>query len=379
VLVEGGRIQALLSTPAQVRARRTEAQVEFVDLGDVVLCPGLVNAHAHLELSQLGGRVAADSGFVPWVGRVLALRAGLSRADYGGAVDRGVGELLQSGTTAVGDVDSTGVAAERLALTPLRARVSRELLDGRDPTRTPAQIALLNEPLEENDRVRAGLFPHAPHTAGDELLAACARVARYGRRPLSIHWAETREEREWMLRGTGPFAPWLGPSPRCSGLEVLARAGVLEGPTALVHANCPEEGELRRAAEVGATLVHCPGTHAFFDRERAPLEEWLACGATIALGTDSRASNAALDMRREMALVRSSHPALEARVILDWATRGGARALGLGNRIGELAVGMSADFVAFELSGVDFGADPVDTITAALPEVAGVWIAGCSV
>jgi cytosine/adenosine deaminase-related metal-dependent hydrolase len=379
LLVEDGRVLAVALNPAQVRERRSESGVEHVDLGDVALCPGLVNAHAHLELSGLGGRVPGGLGFVPWVGAVLRERSGLTYADHARAAEAGLRELLATGTTAVGDVDSTGAAAERLARSPLRARVYREVLDGRDPARTAAQVAALEAPWPEVGRVSAGYSPHAPHTVSQELLEACVRKASELDRPLSIHWAETAEEREWSLTGAGPFASLIGPAPRVSGLEVLRRAGVLELRTSLVHANFPEAHELRFAAEAGAILVHCPGTHAFFGREPAPLEAWAASGATIALGTDSRASNEALDMRREMALVRASHPALEASSVLDWATRCGAVALGLEHTIGELTVGKAADFVTFDLGGLDSGADPVDTITATAPEVLGVWIGGCPI
>ena len=378
LVVSGGRVVEVLEDRAAVRARRSSATDEFVDLGSVALAPGLVNAHAHLELGGLAGRIPTGGEFLPWVGAVLRERAGLTREDYARAVRAGAAELIATGTTCVGDVDSSGAAAEELLRSPLRARVYREVLDAGDPARTPAQLAALEEEPPQDDTTRAGYSPHAPHTVSSELLRACVRKARECGHPLSLHWAETREEREWTLEGGGPFAAFLGAPPGCSGLEFLRAAGALGPRTSLVHANHPEVGELELVARAGAVLVHCAGTHAYFGRERAPLASWVRSGATVALGSDSRASNERLDMRREMALVRAAHPELAPATVLDWATRGGARALGFDDDIGELSIGKSADFVAFELSGLDSAADPVDTITGARPAVAGSWIGGCA-
>ena len=89
-------------------------------------------------------------------------------------------------------------------------------------------------------------------------------------------------------------------------IRALERAGLLGSRTALIHANWPGPGEVERVAAAGAMVVHCPGSHAFFDRAPFPLDRYRAAGIPVALGTDSAASNAALDMRREMRLLRNS-------------------------------------------------------------------------
>jgi len=377
ILVEGGRVAAWAETPGAVRELASRTGVAHLDLGPVALTPGLVNAHAHLELSGLAGRLRASEGFIPWVGGVLRERAGLSGEDYREAVRAGARALLESGTTAVGDVDSSGAAESELAAGPLRARVYREVLDGRNATRTPDQLRRLE--AEAPEGVLLGLSPHAPHTVGPELLASCVQHSGARRLPLSVHWAETPEERSWLAGEGGPFAELLGTAPGCSGLDLLQRAGALGPRTSLVHANHPELGELEQVARSGAVLVHCPGTHDYFNRDRWPVEAWMASGVTVALGTDSLASNETLDMRREMALLRRVHPDLAPELILEWATRGGARALDLGGEIGELCLGMRADLVAFELPGSEARAAPLDWITGAELAVGGVWIEGCAI
>ena len=349
-----------------------ETQGNVTDLGDVVIVPGYVNAHAHLELPDLGQSGSGE--FVPWVGRVLKRRAQLGIADYSAQVESGAKRALATGTTALGEVNSSGCGEAFLAQFPLRTRLYRELLDGDDGERTPEQRRRLALPFLED--LAGGLAPHAPHTVSDVLLEACARECRARSLPLSIHWAETPEERDWLSRAVGPFAPFFKRSPSCSGLQRLARAGILDLPLTLVHGNHPEPGDLEELLRCGVGLVHCPGTHAYFDRPQAQLEKWAELGLSVALGTDSLASNGDLDMGREMSLLRAQHPGLDPATVLEWATRGGARALSLHNEIGDLAVGKWADFSAVDAAGMESEADVLEALTGARPEVLGVWIAG---
>ncbi len=354
---------------------RSASADEHDDLGQVALTPGLVNAHAHLELSSAAG-LPGDLGFGAWIGAVLAHRAQATGADYDAGLLAGAARLLASGTTTVGDVDSTGAAERLLPRTALRARVFREVLDGGDVARSAAQLARLLEPRIESERVELGISPHGPHTVSATLLEACAAQALVSGDPLQVHWAETEEEVRWLRSGEGPLAERLGASPHCSGLDLLERHGLLGPRLSLVHGNHPGPGELARIAEAGATLIHCPGTHEFFGRAHLDLAAWQASGVTIALGTDSLASNTDLDLRHEMRRVVAAHPGLRPEEVFGWATRGGARALGLEDRIGELAVGKSADVVAFDATGVSSGADLLDGITSGAPAVLGSWVAG---
>jgi cytosine/adenosine deaminase-related metal-dependent hydrolase len=191
---------------------------------------------------------------------------------------------------------------------------------------------------------------------------------------VTIHWAETEAEGRWLRDGSGPLAALLGPSPRARGLTLLERAGLLGPRLALVHGNHPAAGELARIARARATLVHCPGSHAFFARPRAPIAAWLRAGVEVALGTDSLASNDDLDMYREMALLRASHPGLAPRIVWRMATLGGARALGWAGRVGELRPGAWADCVLLDTTARDDDA-LLDALTAGERQVQGVFVA----
>ncbi|MEM8709690.1 MAG: amidohydrolase family protein, partial [Planctomycetota bacterium] len=305
-----------------------------------ILTAGLVNAHTHLDLGALRGAVPARGGFVAWVGSLVAARAELDPAGIEEGVRASARELAASGATSALDIDG-GVldrrrlleAASRGGLQPVLAS---EVLDGSPAGRTPrsaAALASARTALSEGH----GLSPHATHTVGDALLGDIASLLGDGgsadpdgeaRRPLVVHWAETPEETEWLLAGTGPFADWLGPSPQCTGTERLARAGLLDGAV-LIHGNDPQPGEADRLVRSRCTVVHCPGSHAFFGRERFPESLYASAGVPIALGTDSWASNLELDMRREIRLARQT---LGVSPSTAWrmGTVHGARCLGLG-------------------------------------------------
>jgi cytosine/adenosine deaminase-related metal-dependent hydrolase len=203
------------------------------------------------------------------------------------------------------------------------------------------------------DGVRAGLAPHAPYTVCAEALGATGAT----RLPVSVHLAETPEEREWCFFGRGPIESLLEergrrpvlPIPRGSPVDVLERAGLLRPRTLVVHANALTRDEIGRLVRAGCVAVHCPGTHAYFRRGAPPVRRWIEAGLPFALGTDSLASNDDPRVLGEMARLRRSDPACPARAIVDAATRGGAEALGLPDA-GRLSPGSRADLVslAFE-------------------------------
>tara|TARA_R110002126_G_scaffold11114_11_gene50449 strand:+ start:3788 stop:4948 length:1161 start_codon:yes stop_codon:yes gene_type:complete len=375
VWIEAGRIRGTAKDAAGVRrlARRAGARVR--DLGDAVLTAGLVNAHSHLELHALAGRVSAGGGFGAWIARLLEVRATCRDDVLSAGARKGADRMLATGTTTVGDIDSLGLTLAALRGHPLRVRAYRELLDARDPARTKAAVTGLSRMPRGSSRRLPGLAPHAPFTVSEDLLAAAARVARTSKLPVTIHWAETAAEVAWMREGSGPLSALLQGSPRTSGLTLFERHGLLGPSTSLVHGNLPGRGEPGRIAATGATVVHCPGCHAFFDREPFPLARYRRAGVPLALGTDSAASNGDVDLRREMALLRSTHPGLAPKEVWRMATIGSAHALGLGRHVGRIATGMRADLALFERNARSLR-DLLDGLTASMPPVRGTWVDG---
>lgn len=327
----GGRIRSL----ARARGR----------VADVAVLPGLVDAHAHLQLAPLARR---ESRFLPWVAAVMAARATTSPAAEQRQLRASLAQLLAGGATAVGDIDSTGATHAALVRAAVRARSYRELtgfhLDA------PAARALVRARWRGAcGDLRTGLSPHAPYSVSAALFAAAAvRTQR-----LAVHCAELPEELQFLRTGRGPFRDLLErlgrlpPDFRAPGVGAvrwLERLGVLRRGTQLVHCQELERGDVARIAAGGASVAVCPGTIAWFRRRPPDVPSWLARGLAVALGTDSLASNDGLSMRAELARASRMWPQLRPEQLLAMATTHGASSLGLPGA-GRLRVGGRADFV----------------------------------
>ena len=376
-----GRVVRLLGGRAAVRrAERREgrgARRLGVDQGGALL-PGLVCAHAHLELSGIHAERLpwrAGDSFAEWIRALLAQRGprGL-RALQRDAV-AGARLLAAGGTTCIGDIDSSGAGALALASAGPRGVCYRELLDAADPARTAPALTSLRRALPRRSRRLEGISAHAPYTCSPALLAGVARLRERRAMPLAVHWAETEEERPYLLQNEGPLAGMLPEGPGRAGLALLAQAGLLGPRTALIHANHPARGEVAVVAASGSSVVHCPGTHEFFGREPFPLARWRRAGVPVALGTDSRASNTALDMCREMRLARAAWPGLAPSEVFAMATSAGARALGLAGLVGALTPGAWAD-ASWHVLDAESPRAMIEEVSAGRGRVQGTWVSG---
>lgn len=374
LLLAGSRIERLLESPAAVaRASRDVARVE--DLGEWLLTPGLVVAHAHLELSALAGALPQGPDLTAWIAALLAQRGAVAKAELLRARGRALDQLLTSGATTIADVDSMDLPAPLDPHGP-RVLVQREVLDLSDPARRAAAVERIRRRLRTGVRRFEAVSPHAPYTVSDELFVTVAAVARQRNLPVAVHFHETPEEREWNELGSGPFERLVGPNRnRGPALERLARAGLLGPTTSLVHANDVTAAERRRIAASGAAVVHCPGAHEFFGRPPFPLADWLEAGVPLGLGTDSAAGNRTLDAQREVVLARAAAPDVAPERLLAMATSGSARAIGLGERLGRLVPGALADLAAWEVEGASPSDLSVD-FAAARRQPRAVWVGG---
>ena len=337
---ERGRIVSLRRLRGSAARRATDA----------VVLPGLVNAHAHLQLPALP---RAERRFLPWVGRVIEARAACSTIALAACAERHLRELLASGVTAVGEIDSTGLTPRALRRVPVAGRCYRELTGFHLDARAAAAHARAAWPTTTRS-MAAGLSPHAPYSVSADLFRAAAARSRH----LAVHCAELPEEQEFLRSGGGPFAELLERlgrmpdgyrPPGCGAVRYLERLGLLRPTTQLVHCQELERGDLARIAASGASIAVCPGTIEYFGREAPDVPTWLRRGVPVALGTDSRASNRSMSMRAELRAAAKLWPSLSPVSLFDLATRGGGRSLGGAH--GALRRGRRADLVVVRLDG----------------------------
>lgn len=321
------------------------------DLGDGVLLPGLVNAHCHLELSHLAGRLRpARPGFVPWVEAVVGSRGGHAERDVLSASAAAIEALEASGTVGVGDVSNTLAHLEGLRDSSLDAVVFLELLAW-DPAKAAATLAWGEGLLRERQpALRPGLElrlgAHAPHSVSPELLR------RLGERggPATMHLAESKEEAQFLADGSGAWPAFLAARglghvayapPRQSPVRYADSLGVLHARLVAAHAVQVDAADRALLRERGVHVVLCPRSNASLGVGRADAPALLAAGVKLALGSDSLASVPSLDVLDDAVALRAQFPELAPAAILGMATLGGAEALGLSD-LGVIAPGRRA-------------------------------------
>jgi 5-methylthioadenosine/S-adenosylhomocysteine deaminase len=151
-----------------------------------------------------------------------------------------------------------------------------------------------------------------------------------------------------MLRLIGKMpADWV--PPRLDPVEYLESLGMLDARTLVVHGLQLQAPALARLAAIGCTLVTCPRSNQWVGAGAPPIERFYASGVQVAVGTDSLASVADLNLFSELKTMRWLAPSVAARRFLESATLAGARALGLQHDLGSIEPGKCADVIAVDL------------------------------
>ena len=344
-----------------------------LDLGDVILLPGLVNSHCHLDYTDMAGFWPPPKKFTDWIPWMLAAKAEWSYSDYARSWLNGAKMLLQSGTTTVADIEA---APELLPdvwnSTPLRVISFLELTSVRSK-RKPADI--LHEALQkigslDHSRCAAALSPHAPYSTSPDLLRLCARAARENGLHIAVHVAESEQEFEMFAHARGEMHDWLKKNGRDNSdcgigtpFQHLDRAGLTDGNLIAIHANYLHDADFDLLSKRPVSIVHCPRSHDYFHHKKFPLDALRGANVNVCLGTDSLATVAKngkqdleLSMFSEMQAFSRSHPDCSPEIVLKMATVNGARALGLAGKIGELSTHACADLIAVPFTGNISGA-----------------------
>jgi cytosine/adenosine deaminase-related metal-dependent hydrolase len=364
ILISGNRIAGVGRWRDLAKAERDET----IDLGETTALPGLVNAHCHLDYTDLAGQFPPPRIFSDWLKLITTAKGHWSKPDYAMSWMNGARMLLRTGTTTVGDIEAMPeLLPEVWNLGSLRVVSFLEMI-GITGRRKPE--AILQEALGKIDSLNgktccAGLSPHAPYSTLPELLRLSAAAARERDLRMCVHVAESSQEFEMFTRGRGEMYDWLRRSTRdmsdCglgSPVGHLARCGVLGENLLAVHANYLAKGDAALLGKHKVHVVHCPRSHEYFRHGRFPLRRLLRAGINVCLGTDSLASvvkarreTVDLNMFEEMRTLANRETSLPPKRILQMATLNGARALGMGGRIGELSPGSFADMIAIPFSG----------------------------
>jgi cytosine/adenosine deaminase-related metal-dependent hydrolase len=364
IILNGGRI----SRVAPFRDLRPSTREKVFDLGEVALLPGLINAHCHLDYTDMAGQLPPPRTFTDWIASITAAKTGWSYSDYARSWLNGARQLLSTGVTTVADIEAMpDLLPEVWLATPLRVFSFCEMT-GILSRREPREI--LGEAVEKigtlkHPRNRAMLSPHAAYSTLPELLQRIATAAHRRKWRVCTHIAESEQEFEMFQFARGKMYEWLGRNGRdnsdCgqgSPVAHFARNKLLGENVLAIHVNYLARGDATLLAKNQTHVVHCPRSHDYFKHTPFPRQRLANAGVNLCLGTDSLATTRQsgkekpqLNLFAEMRLMADRDPSISPAEILQIATFHGARALGLGGQIGQLSKNAAADLITIPFGG----------------------------
>jgi cytosine/adenosine deaminase-related metal-dependent hydrolase len=382
VYIRDGLIQNVGSWP---ELSRKWAGVETEDLGEVVLMPGLVNAHCHLDYTGMVGMIsppASSLAFPDWIKSILSLKAHWSYTEFAASWLKGAKQLLDSGCTTIFDIEAVPeLLPEAWNSTPLRVTSFLEMTgvrSGHQPDHIVADAMQQMKRIGENARCRTALSPHALYSTPPALLQLIAEKMQVENVSVAVHIGESEAEWEMYQHARGPLYDWLKtqrPMDDCGGRSPVQRAhelGLLQPTLLAIHCNYLAPGDAELLAKNKVMVVHCPRSHAYFKHAPFPYEEFRAAGVNIAFGTDSLASVRpeknqlpTLDLWEEMRLFARANPTVAPNQIVAMATI---------NSGSTLEAGRPADLIAIPF--IDGPEELPATLLQRASTIAARWIGG---
>jgi cytosine/adenosine deaminase-related metal-dependent hydrolase len=353
-----------------------------------LLTPGLVNTHHHLY-QRLTRGLATDATLFGWLVALYPVWSRLDADAVDAAARAGLGWLALSGCTTsadhhyvfpsgAGDLLGVTVTAAReigVRFHPCRGSMDRgESAGGLPPDHIVEDLdGILAATQEAIDRyhdpsfgsmTRIAVAPCSPFSVSPELLREAADLARRAGVRLHTHFAETVEDVELCRSVHG-----------CDPVEYLDAVGWLGTDVWLAHTVHPSETAIKRLAESGTSVAHCPSSNARLGAGIAPVRDLLDAGVGVGLGVDGAASQESGMLVEELrqalyaARQRGGPAAMTVREALALGTIGGARCLGRADEIGSLEVGKLADLALWRLDGLGHSdiADPVAALVLGPP------------
>ena len=336
-----------------------------IDLGKVAVLPGLVNAHTHLELSWMRGRIERSEAFPDWIRSVINLRSAIdpSSDEPSRAIPAAIAEARGYGTAVIGDISNTLATSAALADGQMVAVVFHELLgfQSADADRIISNALDVLRTMPASSDIRHTIAPHAPYSVSPALfgrIRAALKQEPFARS--SLHLGESEAEIDFLRDGTGSYralldaigkwdSSWV--PPRCGPAEYIDRMGFLDDRLLVVHGVRFTASDLERIASKGATLVTCPRGNIRTGAGAPPISEFFESGVRIAVGTDSLASVPDLNMFAELAEMRRLAPEVPARRLLEAATMNGACALGFEAEFGTIDAGKRDALISVAVDG----------------------------
>ncbi len=324
-----------------------------IDCKDKLAMPGLINTHNHLAMSLFKG-YGDDMPLDKWLQeKIWPAEAKLDDDSVKYGTLFALIEMLKTGTTCFNDMYISSEAVLLAARsTGIRGFVAYGMIDLGNPEKTKSEIEeatnfLKNFTSDKTGLIQPMLGPHSPYTCSRDLLEKTKLLAKENNLPIHIHVSETKKEIDDSIKDKG-----MRP------VEYLDSIGFLNKNIIMAHACHLSKNEIVLIKKTGARISHNPTSNMKLATGGAmPLTQLLNAEIPIGLGTDGSASNNSLDLFNEMKVCALLHKFTDddpetasAQTVLDLATIGGAKVLGLEDKIGSIEIGKRADIILLDLN-----------------------------
>ena len=349
VWIQDGKILSINEEPQNFIADK------IIEATNKLLVPGFVNAHTHVHMTALRNR-ADDLKFMTWLfDKVIPMEDKLTNEDAYWSVQLACMEMLESGITSFLDMHMFPDTVVRSTLDAgFRAVISRGLQGSRDDAeggrRRIREAKADIEKYQGIPTIGFMLAPHAPYTCDEDYLTEIAWLADDMNLGIHTHLSESLDEQNTIRQRYG-----MTPA------EYYDKHGILRKNTVCAHCVYLNESDMELLAERGTSVAHNSASNMKLGNGFADAPAMLEHGINVCIGTDSAASNNNLSILREMQLVSLIHKGtyqsattVSASEAFDMATINGARALGIADKVGEIAVGKCADLSLFDMNSTGF-------------------------
>lgn len=341
VLIKGNKI-------ADVGKHRVGEADQILDAKGKIVIPGLINLHAHVAMATMRG-VADDVSFDDFLKRTFAADAKRTEQDVLDGARLGCAEMALTGTTSFLDLyyaqDKIAKAVEEVGM---RGFLGWAVLDDDKTTQKGSPIrncARFIEKMKGKKMIKPVVAPQGVYVCSEETMHKARELADRKRTFCTYHLSETRGEVYSHLGKTGKRP-----------VDWLQSIGFLSKGDVAVHVGWITKGEARALVDSGVSVAHCPTSNLKLAVGGvAPVIEIQEAGGTVGLGTDGCSSNNSLDMFFEMKMCALIHKhcrwdptVMSAQKVLDMATVDGAKALGMGGKLGSIEPGKLADVVVVD-------------------------------
>lgn len=314
-----------------------------------IIVPGFVNAHCHLELSHLKGKLDnSNEGIAGFVSQIRLLRTS-TESEIRNSIQQSISTLESNGTVAVGDICNTTDSFSLKQLSKLHFHNFVELfgLHADDAEfRFENAKSILNEALLSNKS--SSLTPHATYSISEKLWNLIMMELKESSLVVSIHYGESLQEYSFLKDRSGVLAEnfkALGITDEIAStitpFEIVKTYLPKHNPTLFVHNTFAQRGEIRAIISHfdKPFFVLCPSSNLFIEGRLPDVLMLKDTGACIALGTDSYASSDTLSVFDQAKILLEKFPELNFNEVMQWATLNGAKALSVDHIFGSFEKG----------------------------------------